>query len=129
MIDSAVVIPCFVVVPLAAAFVNSLLGKRIQVLPDLLGSLTTLILLGLSLVALQFVRIDSTLIYHVGGWKLPIGIAMVLDGLTAFMLLTVNMVALAIAVYARDYMKRYTSKEKFYTLFLLRLFVVDKVDS
>ena len=46
---------------------------------------------------------------------------MVLDGLTAFMLVTVNMVAFAIAVYATDYMERFTSKAMFYTLLLLML--------
>lgn len=121
MTDPALVIPCFVIVPLAAAFVNSLPGKRFQGMPDTLGILTTLILFGLSLTAVQLIRSDSTLVYHLGGWRLPIGIAMVLDGLTAFMLVTVNMAALAVAVYARDYMERYTSKEKFYTLFLLML--------
>jgi len=121
MSDSVVLLPYFVAVPLAAAFVNSLLGKRIQWLPDLFGSLTPLILLGLSLAAVQAVRIDSVLVYQVGGWKLPIGITMVMDGLTSFMLVTVNMVVFAIAVYARDYMERYTSKEMFYTLFLLML--------
>jgi multicomponent Na+:H+ antiporter subunit D len=121
MNDNVILLPCFVAVPLAAAFVNSLLGKRIPRIPDLLGSLTPLILLGLSLLAVQTLRSDSVLVYEVGGWKLPIGIAMVVDGLTAFMLVTVNMVAFAIAVYARDYMERYTSKDMFYTLFLLML--------
>jgi multicomponent Na+:H+ antiporter subunit D len=119
--QSAFFIPWFVVVPLAAAFVNSLLGRRIRGLPALLSCLTTFLLLGLSLVATQIVRTNTTLVYHVGGWKPPIGIAMVLDGFTAFMLVTVNLVALAIAVYATDYMERYTSKAMFYTLLLLML--------
>lgn len=121
MSENAVIIPWFVVVPLAAAFVNSLLGRRIRGLPSFLGCLTTVTLLGLSLVAIRLVRIDPTLIYHVGGWKPPVGIAMVLDGLTAFMLVTVNMLAFVIAVYATDYMERFTSKEMFYTLLLLML--------
>jgi multicomponent Na+:H+ antiporter subunit D len=37
------------------------------------------------------------------------------------MLVTVNMVAFAIAVYATDYMERFTSKAMFYTLLLLML--------
>jgi len=114
-------IPWFVVVPLAAAFVNALLGRRIRGLPALLSCLTTLLLLVLSLVATQFVRTNTMLVYHVGGWKPPIGIAMILDGFTAFMLVTVNLVALSIAVYATDYMERYTSKAMFYTLLLLML--------
>lgn len=115
------VIPGFVVVPLAAAFVNSLVGRRIRGLPAFLGTLTTFILLGLALAATQLVHANSTLVYQVGGWKLPIGIAMVLDGLTSFMLVTVNLIAFAIAVYAADYMERYTSKGMFYTLLLFML--------
>ncbi len=121
MNDTALLIPSFVVVPLAAAFVNSLLGSRIKGLPALLGGLTTVTLLVLSLVAIQRVQVVPTMVYAVGGWKLPIGIAMVLDGLTSFMLVTVNMVAFAIAVYATEYMERFTSKAMFYTLFLLML--------
>jgi len=117
--EDAFLIPWFVVVPLAAAFVNSLLGRRIRGLPALLACLTTFILFVLSLVATQLVRINPTLVYHVGGWKAPIGIAMVLDGLTVFMLVTINMVAFVIAVYSTDYMERFTSKGMFYTLFLL----------
>lgn len=121
MNDSMVIIPWFVATPLAGAFVNALLGKYVRGLSTILGCLTTLILLGLSLTGVQVVRTDSTLVYPAGGWDLPIGIAMVLDGLTVFMLMIVNGVALAIAVYARDYMDQYTAKEKFYTLFLLML--------
>lgn len=119
MSAGAALIPAFVVVPLAGAFVNALLGKRLSGLPDLLGSLVTLVLLGLSLLALQSVGSDSMLVYPVGGWSPPIGIAMVLDGLTVFMLVTVNLVAFAVSVYARDYMERYTSKRLFYSLLLL----------
>jgi multicomponent Na+:H+ antiporter subunit D len=121
MNDGASLIPFFVVVPLAGAFLNALLGKRIQKLPDFLGSLTTLILLGMSLVAVQTVHIDSALVYQTGGWMPPIGIALVIDSLTSFMLVTVNFIAFAVAIYAREYMERYTSKDLFYTLFLLML--------
>ena len=119
MNGNALLIPWLVVVPLAGAFVNSLLGRLIRGLPALLGCLTTAVLLGLSLLSMYLVRIDPTLVYNVGGWKLPIGIAMVVDGLTSFMLVTVNLVGFAIAVYATDYMERYTSKGMFYTLLLL----------
>jgi len=121
MSGNSLLIPCFVAVPLAGAFLNSLVGRRVRALPDFLGALAAFILVGLSLMALQSVRADSVWVYQVGGWKLPLGISLVLDGLTAFMLVTVNAVAFAIVVYARDYMERYTSKDLFYTLLLLML--------
>jgi len=69
--------------------------------------------------AVRLVNVHGTLVYSVGSWRPPVGIAMVADGLTAFMLVTVNLIAFLVAIYSVSYMKRYTSKWKFYTLFLL----------
>ncbi|NQT90619.1 MAG: NADH/ubiquinone/plastoquinone (complex I) [Candidatus Omnitrophica bacterium] len=121
MIPASVIIPLFVVIPLGGAFLISIFGKRFRPLPDMLGNLTTLALLCLSILSVKFMNDYGTLVYYVGSWKPSIGIVMVLDGLTAFMLVTVNLVALAIAVYAINYMEKFTSKWKFYTLFLLML--------
>jgi len=113
------ILPLFVGISLAGAFLTSIVGKKLKWLPDLMGSLTTLILLGLSLITVRIVATQGILVYSVGSWKLPIGIALVLDGLTVFMLVTVNLMAFFIAIYSINYMERFTSKWKFYTLFLL----------
>jgi multicomponent Na+:H+ antiporter subunit D len=55
----------------------------------------------------------------VGSWKPPLGITLVIDGFSAFMLVTVNLIAFLIAIYSGPYMERYTSKGKFFALFLL----------
>ena len=121
MIPASNIIPLFVAVPLAGAFLISLLGKRIKRLPDALGVLVALVLCGLSLYSVRLLSIYGTLTYSVGAWKPPIGIGMVLDGLTVFMLVTVNLVAFSIAVYSVNYMEKFTAKWKFYTLFFLML--------
>jgi len=121
MKEGAALVPWFVVIPLAGAFVNALLGRRVQGMPALAAVVITFALMGLSLWAARSVYMDGALLYPVGGWQPPVGIAMVLDGMTSFMLVTVNTVAFAIAVYSRDYMERYTSKGLFFTLFLLML--------
>ncbi|MBA3062964.1 MAG: NADH/ubiquinone/plastoquinone (complex I), partial [Atribacteria sp.] len=113
------IIPLFVAISLLGAFLTSIIGKRLKWLPDLIGSLTTLILLVLSLITVRIVATQGILVYNVGSWKLPIGIVLVLDGLTVFMLVTVNLIAFFISIYSISYMKRFTSKWKFYTLFLL----------
>ncbi|HAJ32002.1 MAG TPA: NADH/ubiquinone/plastoquinone (complex I) [Candidatus Atribacteria bacterium] len=113
------ILPLFVGISLAGAFLTSIVGKKLKWLPDLMGSLTTLILLGLSLFAVRIIATEGTLVYSIGSWKLPIGIALVLDGLTVFMLVTINLMAFFIAIYSINYMERFTSKWKFYTLFLL----------
>ncbi|MCM8779284.1 MAG: NADH/ubiquinone/plastoquinone (complex I) [Candidatus Omnitrophica bacterium] len=46
---------------------------------------------------------------------------MVLDGLTSFMLITVNLVTFLVAIYSISYMEKYTDKWKFWTLFMLML--------
>ena len=119
MIAPSNIIPLFVVIPLAGAFLISLFGKRIRKLPDVLGVLVALILCSLSLLSVRLCNIYGTLTYSVGAWKPPVGIGMVLDGLTVFMLVTVNLVAFCIVVYSVNYMERFTAKWKFYTLFFL----------
>lgn len=114
-------IPFFVIIPLGSAFLISLLGKRIKKLPDILANLATLALLALSLYSISLVNNQKALVYKIGGWIPPIGICMVLDGLSSFMLVTVSLVSVLVTIYSIAYMERYTDKWKFYTLFMLML--------
>lgn len=115
------ILPFFVIIPLGTAFLISLFGKKIKHLSDLLANLGALILLALSLYSIPLVNIHKILVYKVGGWIPPIGICMVLDGLTSFMLVTVNLVTFLVTIYSISYMNRYTDKHRFYTLFMLML--------
>jgi len=114
-------IPLVVAIPLAGAFVIALIGHRLRWLPDAMGFVATGSLALLSLATVGLAQAGGGAIYGVGGWPAPIGIALVLDGLTSFMLVTVNVVSFAIAIYAIAYMETYSSKWKFYSLFLLML--------
>jgi multicomponent Na+:H+ antiporter subunit D len=73
----------------------------------------------LSVLAVAAVKSNGVMVYKIGGWAPPIGISLVLDGLSAFMLVTVNLIALFVNIYSVNYMTRYTAKWKFFTLFLL----------
>lgn len=114
-------IPLFVILPLGAAFLNSFLGERIKGFSDIIANIITAVLLVLSIFAAYLVNISGVLVYKVGMWVPPIGIALVLDGLSAFMLFTVNLIAFFITAYSANYMEKYTQKGKFYTLLLLML--------
>ena len=114
-------LPFFVIIPLGTAFLVSLFGKKIRNFADIVANLGTLCLLLLSLYSIQLVNAHKVLVYKVGGWLPPIGICMVLDGLTSFMLVTVNLVSLLVTIYSVSYMKKYTDKYRFYTLFMLML--------
>ncbi|MGB2705862.1 MAG: monovalent cation/H+ antiporter subunit D family protein [Candidatus Omnitrophota bacterium] len=119
MILATHIIPLFVAIPLAGSFITAIVGKRVKWMPDFMGGLTTFVLLVGAVASVRIVNVYGVLVYSVGAWKAPIGIAMVLDGLTAFMLVTVNLVAFFVSLYAVNYMEHFTSKWKFYTLFLL----------
>jgi multicomponent Na+:H+ antiporter subunit D len=95
------------------------LGKRIKGLGDSLANLGTLILAGLSVYSVFLVRQAGIHVYKVGGWVPPVGISLVLDGLSSFFLVTVNITALLITIFSISYMERYTAKPKFYILFML----------
>lgn len=114
-------IPFFVIIPLAAAFLISILGKFIKRFSDVAAVISCASLLVLSLCLQGIFRVDqdAVLVYKIGGWAPPFGISLVLDGLSNFMLLTINLVSLFIAIYSVSYMRQYTDKTKFFTLFSL----------
>lgn len=117
-------IPLFVIIPLFSAFLISLIGRFVKRgAVNALSAISCFLLLCLSLYGLNILHNGSSpvLVYKIGGWMPPFGICMVLDGLSAFMLVTVNLVAFFIAVYSLSYMEKYTDKPKFFTLFFLML--------
>ena len=102
-------IPLFVAVPLGAAFLTPIFSKFWKGFGDWWGNLASAFLMGLSLYVLRFA--GETLLYHAGGWEpvggIPIGITMVMDGLTVVMLLIVNVVGFLVAIYSVNYMTHY----------------------
>ncbi|MBU3912449.1 MAG: monovalent cation/H+ antiporter subunit D family protein [Candidatus Omnitrophica bacterium] len=114
-----ILLPLFVVIPLGAAFLNSLIGKRIKGFSDVLSAIATCALACISIYSVFIFKDTGLIVYKVGGWIPPMGIAMVMDGLTVFMLVTVNLVAFLISIYSISYMEKYTEKWIFYCLFLL----------
>ena len=119
--NNTTIIPLFVIIPLAAAFLISLVGKFIRRSSETIIFISSLVLLVFSLYA-RFLLNSSAgkiMIYKIGGWAMPFGICMVLDGLSCFMLITVNLIAFFVAVYSLSYMEQYTDKPKFFTLFSL----------
>ncbi len=114
-------LPLYVIIPLGSAFLISLFGKINERICDCLANLATFLLLGFSLLAAVYKPSTGILVYKVGGWIPPIGICLVLDGLTSFMLVTVNLVSFLVTIYSISYMEKYTDKWKFYTLFMLML--------
>ena len=117
-------ITLFVVIPLGAAFLMSLVGRfanRRYV--SLLSVLSCASLLFISFWTLQFLNktAGNILVYKIGGWMPPFGICFVVDSLTAFMLVIVNMIGFFVCVYSVSYVKKNDDASKFFTLFFMML--------
>lgn len=114
-------LPLFVAVPLAGAFLLPLIswyhgGRRFARLPDLLSNLITFGLLAASLSL-----IGASGCYIMGRWPPPVGITLVADGLTVLMLITIALISFMATLFSVDYMEQYTSKFRYYSLFMLML--------
>ncbi|MCX5716356.1 MAG: monovalent cation/H+ antiporter subunit D family protein [Candidatus Omnitrophica bacterium] len=115
------ILPLFVIVPLATAFLVALFADKIKHLGDVLTTLAAAFLLGLSLYAAIAVGHTGVLVAMMGGWPPPVGICLVGDGLSVFMLVIVNLIAFLAMLYSVNYMNLYTAKWKFHALFMLML--------
>ena len=114
----------FVIVPLASAFLIPIFGRVIPYFQKILTSVTLLTLTVL--VFLYFISGNGeVLTYKIGGWEaidnIPIGIYLVLDGLSAVLLVIINLIGFLAAFYAISYMKRYTAENNFFALLCLMI--------
>jgi multicomponent Na+:H+ antiporter subunit D len=110
-------LPLFVAVPLAVAFLLPLFSEKKRAAATLLANLTVLALLVMAVMAIG--RSSAIEVYKVGRWPIPLGINLVLDGLSVLMLLTVSVVSFAAMLFSTKYMEQYTAKPKYLSLFLL----------
>ena len=107
-------LPVFVAVPLVTAFVMPLFGKKGKAVATLLANLATIALLVLAIVS-----IGQSRVYEIGRWSIPLGINLVLDGLSSLLLLIISVVSAAAMLFSTRYMEQYTAKPKYLCLFLL----------
>jgi multicomponent Na+:H+ antiporter subunit D len=115
-------IPLFVVIPLGIAFLLPLVWKFIPSAFKYLPATGILFLLIMAFYML-ITNGGETLTYKIGGWEpignIPIGIHLVVDGLTLCMLIIINLIGFLAGLYSIPYMKKYTGENYFFTLFSL----------
>lgn len=110
--------PYFVIIPLFAAFLIPLVSKRADGRAAFLSLVSVFSLVLLSGYAF-FVRSGETLVYRMSAWKLPIGINLVQDALSSFMLVMVSLIALTSLVYSVKYIRRFDRDWRYYSLFMI----------
>lgn len=114
-------VPFLIIVPLAAAFFIPILGKRIKMFAETVCILATLSLAAISFFIAFSMRNERLLMYNIGNWAVPAGIPLIVDSLSMFMLLIVNVIAFLVSIYASNYVRRYTDTWKFFSLFMLMI--------
>lgn len=115
----SMLIPLFVIVPLAGALALQALSVFKRDISDWLANIVMAILFILSLLSLYFTYLSGAFIYRIGGWPSGIGISFVLDSFSALFLTIISFVGSMAAIYSIEYMKRFTDRPKYFTLFLM----------
>ncbi|MBP7850892.1 MAG: hypothetical protein KA053_11530 [Lentimicrobiaceae bacterium] len=121
--DASYLITLFVILPLGGAFLIPTLGRLI---PGMHRYLTSLLMLFLAILSVfLMMQGNPSAVYKIGGWEpvnnIPIGIYLILDGLSGFLLLIINILGFFSAFYAISYIRRFTNEHLFYTLMCLMI--------
>ncbi len=114
------ILPAFVIIPLAAAFVIALSARKTDGWAVALSILSSASLVGLSLYSIIALH-GQTIVYEMGGWKIPFGIPLVLDPLASFMLLMVSLIAFTSLLFSVRYIRHLWQDWKYYALFMILL--------
>ena len=121
--DHLVVAP--VLLPLAASALMLLFDERQRKAKSFVSLLTVLALLAVALILFQrvvsagFDGGPAASAYHLGDWPAPFGIVLVVDWLSALMLLVTSILAVTSLVYSLSRWER--AGPRFHALFLLQL--------
>jgi multicomponent Na+:H+ antiporter subunit D len=113
------VIPLYFAIPLLAAFLIPILGKLVKSSVWLFSTGVSFALFVLALYGVAAVQEFPLVVYKMGNWPPPLGIVMVFDSFSAFMVLVISMIVFAGCLFSFRYISHYTGQWKFYTLYML----------
>ncbi len=107
-------LPVFVAIPLATAFLLPIFGKKGKAIATVSANLATI-----SLLVMAVASVGQSRVYEIGKWSIPLGINLVLDGLSSLLLLAISVVSAGAMLFSARYMEQYTAKSKYLSLFML----------
>lgn len=110
--------PYFIIVPLLAAFLIPLAARRRDAWAVFLSLASALALFALAAYAF-FAHGGETLVYKMSAWKLPVGINLVLDAFSSFVLMMVGLIALTSLLFSINYIRRLGGDWRYYALFMI----------
>jgi multicomponent K+:H+ antiporter subunit D len=124
MMDHLIIVP--ILLPLVSAAVMLLMNERRHALKGGIGIATTLALLIVSVALLRLADMppagpetSAVKVYQLGNWPAPFGIVLVLDRLSALMLVLTSILGIAALLYALARWHR--AGPRFHTIFQLQL--------
>ncbi|MBS3741111.1 MAG: NADH/ubiquinone/plastoquinone (complex I) [Candidatus Cloacimonetes bacterium] len=110
----------FIFVPLAAAFLIALIARKKENFAAVICMIASLWLFVNSIIAFfRLPEFGGMIMKTTSGWKIPFTIPFVLDNLSAFMLIIISLIGVISAFYALQYIKHFTGKWNFFSLFML----------
>ena len=112
------ILPYFIVVPLLAAFAISLASGKKDTWAVWISLPAAIVLTALSVFAFFYMEATET-VYSMSGWAAPYGIVLVMDALTAFMLVMVSVISLTSLLFSIQYIRNLSMDWKYYALFML----------
>jgi len=107
--------PLLVAIPLGTAFLVLLFPQSLTRVVEGIVIISKVILLLIIIALIGHAPFS----YFVGKWVPPIGITLVSDYISTLLLLVINSVGILSLLYSFEYMEMYTSKIRFYALFML----------
>jgi multicomponent Na+:H+ antiporter subunit D len=112
------ILPYFIIVPLLTAFLIPIVSRRRDEGAAVLSLAAVSSLLVLAVYG--FIGLEGgTWVYRMGAWKLPIGINLVLDAFSAFMLIMVGLIALTSLIFSVKYIRHLGRDWRYYALFMI----------
>ena len=116
-----------IIAPLAALILISMARHINDRVLDILSFAATGVNAVLSISLVGLVAAHGPIVFKVGKWPLDLGINLVMDGLSVFVAVIVNVLAFLVSIYSVEYMARFTKKWKYYSLFMLVMIGVNGV--
>lgn len=110
----------FIIIPLAVAAIVAALNRAWERSGDIFANLGTATLLGLSLALTPSISRGGSYSYNIGPLS-PLGMHVVIDGLTLLMLVIISIICFTASLYSVKYMETYTAKPRYYILLMLML--------
>ena len=109
----------FIVVPVFISVLLPLLPRWGEKAVDILVAAVSVIMFLASIAAFSYMSVRGPLIFDLGGFAAPLGIDLVLDGLSGLLLIVISLVTMMVVFFSVDYMKKFTAKARYYALLML----------